>query len=124
MAYAIAADVEARLGRPFSTEETALVNARLEDVELLIKSRIPDLTQKVTSGELDEDIVKLVEVEAVLRLIRNPNGFTQETDGNYSYMMSAKVASGRLDILASEWALLGYRQSGMFVIVPTLARAT
>ncbi|SUE29603.1 Phage protein Gp19/Gp15/Gp42 [Nocardia farcinica] len=121
MAYAEATDVQARLGRPLTDEDAALVNARLGDVEILIKSKIPDLDQKVASGDLDVDVVKLVEVEAVLRLVRNPNGFMQESDGNYSYMMAQEAASGKLEILPEEWSLLGYRYGGgMFQLVPNV----
>jgi|SRR5690606_41031119 len=121
MAYAQASDIEARLGRPLSDEDTALVNARLADVEILIKSRIPDLADKIADGDLDLDVVKLVEAEAVLRLVRNPMGFTQEADGNYSYMMSQEAASGQLELLPREWQMLGYRQGGgMFLIVPNV----
>lgn len=117
MAYATVADVEARLGRPLEAGETTVVQTRLNDVELLIRSRIPDLDAKVADGTLDVEVVIMVESEAVLRLIRNPEGYTAETDGNYSYQISVKVASGRIDILASEWALLGVR-AGAYVIRP------
>jgi hypothetical protein len=117
VAYATVADVEARLGRPLEAGETTIVETRLNDVELLIRSRIPDLDARVANGTLDVEVVIMVEAEAVLRLIRNPEGYTAETDGNYSYQISVKVASGRIDILSSEWALLGVR-AGAYVIRP------
>lgn len=121
MAYATTADVEARLGRPLDASETTIVETRLNDVELLIRSRIPDLDTKVADGTIDVEIVIMIESEAILRLIRNPEGYTAETDGNYSYQISARVASGLIDILASEWALLGVR-AGAFVIRPYIGR--
>lgn len=120
MAYATVADVEARLGRTLDPSESQIVSTRLNDVELMIRHRIPDLDTKVSTGALDPQIVVMVECDAILRLIRNPEGFTAETDGNYSYQISAEVASGRLDILAGEWALLGIR-AGAFTIRPSLA---
>lgn len=117
MAYATPQDVVDRLGRPLETDEVSVVQTRLNDVELLIRSRIPDLDARVADGTLDVEIVIMIEAEAVLRLIRNPEGYTAETDGNYSYQISVKVASGRIDILASEWALLGVR-AGAYVIRP------
>ena len=122
MAYASVEDVEVRLGRELSPEEEQLVQVRLNDVENIIRVRIPDLDDLITEGKLDVDIVIMVEAEAVLRLIRNPEGYTSEVDGNYSYQISQRVASGKLEILDSEWALLGI-SSGVFVITPVFERA-
>lgn len=122
MAYASSVDVVTRLGRELSDEEAILVSTRLDDVERLIRRRIPDLDEQVNSGSVDEDDLIQVEAEAVLRLIRNPDGLFSETDGNYSYMYSKEAATGRLEILPSEWALLGIRR-GLSVLVPNIVRA-
>jgi len=121
VAYATAADIEARLGRELDESEATIVEARLDDVEEMIFLRIPDLTEKVDSGKIRERLVVMVECEAVMRLIRNPEGYTQETDGNYSYVVDASVASGRLTILPEEWAMLGVAQS-VTVISPRIKR--
>lgn len=120
MAYASVEDVEARLGRDLDTSESQIVSTRLNDVELMIRNRIPDLDTKVSTGVIDPQLVVMVECDAILRLVRNPEGFTAETDGNYSYQISKEVASGKLDILPGEWALLGVR-AGAFTIRPSLA---
>lgn len=120
MAYATVADVEARLGRTLDSSESQIVTTRLNDIELMIRHRIPDLDIKVSTGVIDPQVVVMVECDAILRLVRNPEGFTAETDGNYSYQISAEVASGKLDILSGEWALLGIR-NGAFTIRPSLA---
>lgn len=117
MSYATVQDVEDRLGRPLDAGETTIVQTRLNDVELIIRNRIPDLDRKVAEGSLALELVVMVEAEAVLRLVRNPEGYTAETDGNYSYQINARVASGAIDILPSEWALLGVK-AGAFVIRP------
>lgn len=111
MAYATPNDIQERLGRELDASETTIVATRLEDVEELILQRIPDLTAKVDAGTLRQRLVVMVESEAVMRLIRNPEGYTQETDGNYSYSIDSKVASGRLSILPEEWTLLGVSRS-------------
>lgn len=111
MAYATPADIEARLGRELDASESQIVSVRLEDAEILIKARIPDLDDKILAGTILEPLVVMVESDIVLRLIRNPEGYTQETDGNYSYSIDARVASGRLALLAEEWSLLGIRRS-------------
>lgn len=117
MAYATPADVEARLGRDLDADETALVSTRLEDAELLIKMRIPDLDQRIIDGLISEAAVVMVESEMVLRLIRNPDGYQSETDGNYTYQLRSDVSSGLLEVLPSEWNLLGLR-GGVFTIRP------
>lgn len=119
MAYATVTDVEARLGRTLDLSESQIVTTRLNDIELMIRHRIPDLDTKVSTGVIDPAVVVMVECDAILRLIRNPDGFTAETDGNYSYQISSEVASGKLDILGSEWALLGVR-NGAFTIRPVI----
>ncbi|NWJ71711.1 hypothetical protein HX744_14490 [Pseudonocardia sp. ICBG1122] len=117
MAYATTDDVLVRHLGEMTPEAEAAIEVRLDDVEALIKVRIPDLQEKVSSGAINLSLVVLVESEAVLRLLRNPDGYTQETDGNYSYTLSAAVASGRLEIREDEWSLLGVR-SGLMVLSP------
>lgn len=117
MAYASSSDVQDRLGRPLTDDETTQVEALLNDAEVLIKTKVPDLEDQVTAGDLDEAIVVMIEANAVVRLIRNPNGYTSETDGSYSYQINWRLASGSLQILDSEWSLLGV-SAGVFVIHP------
>lgn len=119
MAYAVPDDVADRLGRDLDETESRIVDVRLGDAERLILSRIPTLVSKVTAGTILVDTVVQVEAEAILRLIRNPEGYSQETDGNYSYMIDQRVASGRLTILDDEWRLLGVRK-GIFMIAPRI----
>lgn len=119
MAYANSTDVSNRLGRELSTDEATLVTTRLNDAELLIKSRIPDLVDLVEDETIDVEVVKMIESNAVVRLVRNPNAYTGETDGNYSYQINWKTATGELSILDNEWALLGIN-SGVFLMAPKL----
>lgn len=120
MAYASATDVAALLARELDTAETALVERRLAQVERMILRRVPDLATQIDAGDLDEADVIDIEAEAVLRLIRNPEGYTSESDGTYSYQFDRETASGKLEILSEEWERLGIRPSRMFSIVPNL----
>jgi len=117
LAYAIATDVEDRFIRALDADETRVVNTRLGDAERLIKSRITDLDAQITAGTIDQETVVMVEAEMILRLIRNPDGYTQEQDGSYGYSISSRVASGVLEVLPGEWTLLGVRR-GAFTIKP------
>lgn len=119
MPYADASDVITRWGvnpAEVSAEDTALITSRISDAELLIRHKLPDLDQRITDGVLSADIVALVETNAVLRVVRNPEGRAQESDGNYSYMTGAE-SSGKLEITAEEWTLLGVRRR-VFSIAP------
>lgn len=122
MAYATPADIEARLGRDLNESETIIVDSRLGDAELILRSRIPDLDDKVAASSTYEATVVMVESDMVLRLIKNPDGFSQETDGNYSYAIDIRVASGRLSVLPEEWDILGVKVS-FAVLAPYLAPA-
>lgn len=119
MAYAEVADVEARLGRDLDESEAIIAAQRLEDVELLILSRIPNLIALVTDGALSEAVVTMVEADAVIRVLRNPDGIVGETDGNYSYQLNWATVAGRLTLVPEEWRLLGLR-SNVFTIAPML----
>lgn len=107
MAYASADDVAARLGRPLSDAELTQVCAFLEDAEIEIKSRIPDLDDRVADSEEYLKRVVKVEASAVTRLIRNPDGYIGETDGNYSYQLNWRLNTGAIEITDKEWSQLG-----------------
>jgi len=122
MAVATREDVIARyMGEPLDEEVLAVVDIRLNDAELILRNRIPDLLTRILDPEHPEyrDIVIMIESEMVLRLIRNPEGYSQESDGNYSYAIYQAVASGRLEVLGPEWDLLG-SGAGMYVITPQI----
>jgi hypothetical protein len=104
MTYATVDDVQKRFPRDLDDSEAGIVAVRLADAEELILQKIPDLTDRTADGQLSERQVVMAEVEAVLRLVRNPEGYVSETDGNYSYTLSQRVASGRLTI---DWDTLG-----------------
>lgn len=112
MAYAQASDVSARLGRPLTDDEVTQVNTLLGDVELAIKARIPDLADKVEDEDYLATVIK-VEANAVKRVVRNPDGYTAETDGNYSYQLNWRLNTGEIELTEKDWAELGI-SSGVF----------
>jgi hypothetical protein len=123
MAYATVDDVADRWTREFTDEEIVLIETRLEDIERKIRRVIPDLATKVSDQEYLED-VKQIEADAVLRLVRNPEGYISESDGNYTYMLARDLASGKLEILDEEWETLGVFKTQFAVIVPRLVMPT
>lgn len=118
MTYAQPADVAALLARTLEPAEEALAQRRLDQVERLIKRRVPDLDDQITDGIIDQADVVDIEAEAVYRVMRNPEGFVSEGDGQYNYQRSPEAADGRLKLTAEEWLTLGIRPSKMFRISP------
>jgi hypothetical protein len=123
VALAQADDVAVRLGRELDASETLLVETRLNDAERMLKRRIDDLlSQAATDADFHDEVVR-VESEMILRLVKNPDGYSQESDGNYSYAIYQAVASGKLEVTQDEWESLGVKGGGMFTIQPVLPEA-
>lgn len=121
MALAKFEDVQSRFHRGIEEELRQLVETRLQDAEVKIRRRIKDLDEKIFKDSYLEDVVVRVCADAVIRLIKNPDGFVQETDGNYTYMLSQALAEGDLTISSEEWADLGVRKGiGVFHVIPQL----
>ena len=116
MAYATSADVAVRWARELTTEEAALVELRLAEVERKIKRRIPDLATRVIDEDYLADVIQ-VESDTVLRLVRNPEGYLSETDGNYTYMLQSGSTPGALEITTEDWETLGIRSSTMSILI-------
>ena len=121
MPFATADDVRELIPREsLSTEETAMVERRIARAERIIRKRIPDLDDRILDGTLSDQDVGDVVIEAVLRVVRNPDGYTQEVDGNYSYILSSEN-NGKLFITDEEWEELGVKaRSGIAWMVPTI----
>lgn len=109
--------VATRLGRSLTTDEITQATALLGDVRILIEARIPDLEDRLADETLDPAKLAMVEANSVARLIRNPQGYTGETDGDYTYQVNWKLATGELTITDQEWALLGFSSSVWTVAV-------
>lgn len=125
MTYAGLTDVTSRWGHTPSDEESTLITTRLGDAERMINRELKklDLTLvgQIASDAVDVEDVKQVEAEAVLRLIRNYDGYSSETDGSYTYAFMENLATGTLEILPEEWEMLSVQSFGMFEIAPRIA---
>ncbi|AMO43987.1 head-tail adaptor Ad1 [Mycobacterium phage Bactobuster] len=125
MAYAKATDVVELWAKEPEPEVMGLITRRLEQVERMIKRRIPNLDLKVAADATFEADLIDIESDAVLRLVRNPEGYISETDGAYTYQLAADLSQGRLVILDDEWTTLGVRRlSRMSVIAPNIELPT
>lgn len=54
----------------------------------------PRLPERLAQRKVERELVIDVVAEAVLRVVRNPSGLRSETEGNYTYQLSNRVASG------------------------------
>jgi hypothetical protein len=125
MAYATAHDVVTLWAKEPEPEVMVLIERRLEQVERMIRRRIPTLDAKVSASETFEADLIDIEADVVLRLVRNPEGYLSETDGAYTYQLQADLSGGRLTILDDEWQVLGVnRLSRMSIIDPQVTMPT
>lgn len=81
-ALAAVSDVEQRLGRVFVNEELGRVVGLLDDASDLVRLEAGKTwaTPEATPGAVRAVVLRVVE-----RAIRNPDGFSAESDGDYSY---------------------------------------
>lgn len=120
MSYASFDDVQERFHRELEDVDRVLIETRLKDAEGKIRRRVRDLDDKVLDPEYMALVVRTC-ADAVIRLIKNPDGYVQETDGNYTYMLSQQLAEGRLRIEQDEWNDLGVSRSvGVVHVSPML----
>ncbi|AXH48794.1 head-to-tail adaptor [Mycobacterium phage Steamy] len=125
MAFAKASDVVVLWAKEPEPEVMALIERRLAQVERMIRRRIPDLDVKVAANPTFKADLIDIEADVVLRLVRNPEGYQSETDGSYTYQLSADLTTGKLSVNDEEWQILGVnRLSRMSVIAPTIVMPT
>ncbi|MFB9956995.1 Gp19/Gp15/Gp42 family protein [Cellulomonas denverensis] len=88
------------------------MNAWLSDIEALILSRIPDLAAQIADGHPTEAVVKMVEANAVIRKIKNPDGKQNERIDDYSFGLNTDAARGDLFLTDEEWAAGAWLRRG------------
>lgn len=114
MAYALVSDVATTLGRAITdATEVDQVNAWISDAELIIRSRLGDLSA------LDADVLRLVIKEAVARRVRNPDGKDNERIDDYSYGLVDDAKKVGISITDEEWAMLSPDGSSSGAFMPT-----
>ncbi|MGP9490056.1 Gp19/Gp15/Gp42 family protein [Glutamicibacter sp. AOP5-A2-7] len=113
MAFATWQDVQGRLGRTLTPEETAQVEEWILDLEADIRARIPDVDSLMSDPEAGASYsrtVKRVVAETIVAKLRNPNGLRQSTVSIDDYSRTETIdstnSSGRLQITDDDWELL------------------
>lgn len=87
-----------------------------EAVRLLLR-KVPNVAARMaaydetTGAGLDPEFVKDKVVGAVIRVLRNPDGYESETEGQYGYKFNKAEASANVWYTQDELADLGYRNA-------------
>lgn len=114
MPYAALSDVEVDFG-PVPPEDVDKVAILLERAEARIRQDVPDLDERVTDGRSPVVLVKQVESEMVVSVLRNPGGYQSESTSlvgiSTSYTLSLAAASGLLRLTPEHRAMLGVPRS-------------
>lgn len=102
------ADLEARLGRVFEGSDQERAQSVLDEASALVRAESgkdwvsPDDPTKIVAPS----IVKFITLRAAERAIRNPDGFSAETAGDYSYQRNGVSSDGALYLTDRERQLL------------------
>jgi Gp19/Gp15/Gp42-like protein len=80
-------DLEARLGRTFAGDETTRALALLDDASALVRDVAGKTWINPDTGALQPvpGTIRWVVLRATERAVRNPDGFSSESAGDYSY---------------------------------------
>lgn len=113
-------DVEARFRRLTTAERTNAL-AFLDDAWALLTGRLPNLDADLTAGTVSTENAVRVVAAMVVRVLRNPNGYLEESIDDYRYRRDQLVSSGALTVTDDELAALTpagtYRRSGSVRLV-------
>lgn len=104
-AYATLADVQARYDKTIPVSLEPFVQAHLDDANLLLDSLVPTLASRAGTGNV-AGLARMVVVRAVLRVLRNPDGFKGEHAGEYGYYYDQNGSAGRVSFPPEDLALL------------------
>jgi hypothetical protein len=106
------------LWRELTSPELITAGVLLDRVSALIRSRIPGIDARIAADPNLGVLAAGVVADAVLRVMRNPEGYVSEQIGAYSYSRASTV--GGLSLTDAEWALLlpTTAARGAFTITP------
>ena len=96
-------DIEARW-RNLSLQEATNAATFLDDAWNLLLGRRPTLEADIAAGTVTTANVVRVVCAMVLRVLKNPDGKTEESVDDYSYKRDGAVSSGALYVTPDELA--------------------
>lgn len=104
--FADASSVELAWNKPVTGETITYVEYLIDKAERLVRDKVPNLNDRIMAGCPSEETVSDVVVDMVLRLLRNPEGLSSESAGDYSYQRNAATGEGRITLRPDELARL------------------
>jgi len=90
--------------RPLTAAETTNAQAYLEDAWALLTARLPALEGNLAAGTVSAGNVVRVVANMVIRVLRNPEGKSEEQIDDYRYRRDALLSSGVLTVTPDELA--------------------
>lgn len=103
-------DAVAERWRPLTDAESSVATAKLDDARVMLLAMVPSIPARVADQTLDGALVVQVQVEMVLRVLKNPGGVRQQTlsvdDATRSWTLDNAISAGSLYVTDSELALL------------------
>jgi hypothetical protein len=100
-------DLEARW-RSLTSAEEAIAPTLIEDVEAWAMLAVPTLEAAlVDPSAAFLQNVKRIFATAVIRVLKNPQAYRSESDGDYSYSFDRVVSSGELNLSQADLRMLG-----------------
>lgn len=108
MAITTFADVEDFAKRDIPASDQTWVERKIDEAEAILETYIGDLADwiDVDPAKRTPKVV-LVVCRMVDRVIKNPDGYNTETDGDYSYGRSGALASGEVYASRADLRILG-----------------
>lgn len=107
-------DIEARW-RPLTSAEEVVAPTLIADVEAWAMLAVPTLEAALASGSAAfVQNAKRILATAVIRVLKNPQAYRSEQDGDYSYSFDRVVSSGELNLSAADLRLLGGRRGRFY----------
>lgn len=91
---------------PEGSDIDAALDRLIAKAEQRIAASVPNVADRLESGDLDPDVLAGVVEDMVLRVAGNPEGKKSESIDDYSWTRDVTVASGQLYLSEAELALL------------------
>lgn len=107
---------------PVPSSDQEFVEDAIDEAELLLSNRLGDLQEWIDAAPtpalavMRKKRLTRAVTRSVRRVMRNPDGFTSESAGDYSYARAGALSSGEVYIGAAEWKMLGFKARGFKTI--------
>lgn len=107
--------VQATLLRPLTPSETVYMPVLCERALSQIVTALD--RAGIDASQVAPDVIADVQTDMIVRVLRNPDGFETEGDGQYSYRLRAE-ASGKIELTEQDRQKLGIAGEGLFIWNP------